>query len=201
MALAYSRSALVSVLQQSPWPLNAQLWRTISQLRISRFRQTRRGCRGGSKRHVIPSICNLSSHTSSISTGITSDGFYDHEVQDEDDYLHTGSNDSLNIQVDTCMNGSSNSDIFGSHSTMLFNRLHGFLTPPRLAIPRDTLLTDFGTEASLSGSMGVADKPIASTNFLPRQNHQYLIPLSECKTNNPLCVRNPLSLEMSTLDH
>ena len=59
------------------------------------------------------SVCNLSSNASSISTGITSDESCDHRIQDEDNNLHTGSNSSLNIQVDTCTSGNTNSDIPG----------------------------------------------------------------------------------------
>ena len=115
--------------------------------------------------------------------------------------LHNSSNTSLNIQVDTCTSGNT-SDIPGPHSIMPVKCLYVLSTPSCSVIHGETLLSpstisslDFGIRASPVGFTGAVDKLITSasftvavdkpitsrnkTDFLPRQNHQNLIPLKQ----------------------
>ena len=200
MVLAYSRTALVSVLRFSPRiPLNTQLWRAITQFGISRVRPTRRGCRGRASKPSNLSIYGLSSTSSSL----TSAGFRYHGIQDQDVcHLHTDSNDSLNIQVGTFTSGNTNNCMPESCSIMPVNCSRGYSTP-RLSVPGETVLST-ASSSSLTGleirvrpagSAGAADTSIVSRKKAvachSHQNHQNLIPLKRTQDQrSPSCTKS-----------
>ena len=121
MALAYSSLALRSVVLLVPLtkPLNSTLWRTLTEIGISRARPTRRGCRAGQrKRRLITTIeakatkARRFESRASQQVNSTQVRFLAEErCGDKNGHLHTPSRDELNIHFDAFCSSIENNPI------------------------------------------------------------------------------------------
>ena len=123
MALTYSRSALCNVLSSTflTKPLNLTLWRTLTEIGISRARPTRRGCRAGQrKRRRITGIGTstiegrILESRASQQVNSTQGRFIPAERYgdlENGGHLHIPSWDELNIHLDTFRSSNENNPL------------------------------------------------------------------------------------------
>ena len=131
MALAYSSLALRSVVLLVPLtkPLNSTLWRTLTEISISRARPTRRGCRAGQiKRRLSATIEAKATKArrfelrASQQVNSTQVGFLAEErCGDKNGHLHTPSRDELNIHFDAFCSSIENNPIRRPSSSAAVN--------------------------------------------------------------------------------
>ena len=110
MALYYTRAVLNAISSSiAKKPLRLELWRRLTEMRISQRNPTRRGRRGGQRKLKLIEVCmgrgiQKSKHLSQ------SNSFKNSELQEEDD-LHNAILLSLNIQNDTSVRSRTNNHI------------------------------------------------------------------------------------------
>ena len=131
MALAYSGLALRSVVLLVPLtkPLNSTLWRTLTEISISRARPTRRGCRAGQMKRRLSATIEAKATKArrfelraSQQVNSTQVGFLAEErCGDKNGHLHTPSRDELNIHFDAFCSSIENNPIRRPSSSAAVN--------------------------------------------------------------------------------